>query len=128
MAGVKVLSPDPAAAKPGELTAGLLACAAVDPPEFVTAAEKQQFPAVGPDWYTVAVTLTRAELAVAINGRPFYRKARNQLLKVAAQFGLKAPHNAAVTPTFDPAEGVGVFATHGRAEIRAARLDLAPAG
>jgi hypothetical protein len=125
MVAVRVMSPNPAAKKKGEQEVVVQACATVDPREFARVSVKAEYPVAGPDSYTLVVTLTEADLVVAVNGRPFFQATRNGLGGPVSALGRKIRAFAATTPTFLPSEGVGIFSYDGPAEVRSVRMERA---
>ena len=70
----------------------------------------------------MSVSLGPADLRVTADGREYKRQSRNQLLQAARDLGFNRPGFEAVVPTFQPAEGLGVFSYDGPVQVRAARL------
>jgi hypothetical protein len=85
--------------------------------------EPRPEPGVPGDWLDVAVTLDMNHLPGRAGDRQFRQKTRNQLLPFARQLGFNRPGFEALTPTFHPSEGLGVFAESARIEVAAARLE-----
>jgi hypothetical protein len=71
----------------------------------------------------LALSLTKAKLTVAVDRAVVAKPSRSELLVPARAFGVGAPKNAGVTPTFEPTEGLGVYASRDPIAVRSARLE-----
>lgn len=76
-------------------------------------------------WAKVVLELTDTTFRCEIEGSPFKEVTRNQLLQTAGRALGQARQGAeGLTPTFQPAEGLGFFASHSRIAVRSAYLEL----
>jgi hypothetical protein len=73
-------------------------------------------------WVTFELDLDQDRARAAADGRTLGERTRNKLTTVAGKLGFKMAAAAAVTPTFHPAEGVGLFAEAATVAVRSARL------
>jgi hypothetical protein len=119
----KVRNPQPDGGK-GERSVSVGGCSAVGPRDFADVfVGTPTSPAALPAWTELALSLTKARLTVAVDGTAVARQTRSQLLVPARALGVGVAKNAGVTPTFDPTEGLGVYASKDPIAVRSARLE-----
>jgi serine/threonine protein kinase len=62
------------------------------------------------------------EIAASIDGKPFANRTRSELLRYASHLSNRWPKNAALTPTFQPDHGFGVFLEETQITLKRATL------
>jgi hypothetical protein len=71
----------------------------------------------------VSVDLSRSEFAATVGGRELLRAGRNRFLAAGRAVRIGRAGGGAVTPTFAPSEGVGLFLNDSPLAVRSARLE-----
>jgi serine/threonine protein kinase len=77
-------------------------------------------------WRRLDITLAADRLTVVVADGKFVSRTRNELLAVGRGLGTVHPEVAALTPIFDPGEGLGLFGSSGPVAVRSARLIRLP--